>query len=179
VSSIYFISDGDSIKIGRSKDVTARMKDLSCGSARPLSLIASVNGHSKHESKVHAELADYRLNGEWFADCQEVRSAISRYVESGISVDSIEVETGPETEIVRRCRVAAELLVTRKMNAGLSKMEAYKAVSGEVGLEGQWLRKFIARDRSVKEPRVSVGFALLFAAGFLPDVVGPHIGKDP
>lgn len=81
---IYFISDGAAIKIGRSRDVKARLKDLNCGNARPLSLIASIEGHSKHEAAIHADLAEYRLHGEWFEDCTAVREALTKYEADGV-----------------------------------------------------------------------------------------------
>jgi hypothetical protein len=75
---IYFITDGVAIKVGRANNVASRLKDLNCGNSRQLTLVASVDGHSKEESSVHSELAEFRLGGEWFRDCKSVRSAIQR-----------------------------------------------------------------------------------------------------
>lgn len=168
---IYFITDGDAIKIGRSKDVEARMRDLLCGSARPFSLIGTVEGGPAHELKVHSDLSDFRVRGEWFADCPSVRGAIANYMQSGIQVN-IENNpgVGPDSEIVRRCRIAADLLITRVMQSGRSKMEAYEIVAKDIGTSWDWLRKFASGHPAAREPRISVGYALLESAGLL--VVG-------
>lgn len=164
---IYFVSDGSAIKIGRSRNVKSRIQELQGANAKPLALLGSVDGHSAHETKVHSELSSYRLSGEWFADCEPVRSAIARYMESGIEVEA-ELKTGPESEAVVRCRIAAQVLISRKMNAGQSKMQAYENLASEVGTNSEWLRKFMSKAPSgVKEPRLSVGLALLESAGLL------------
>jgi hypothetical protein len=83
MSNIYFISDGASIKIGRSKSVGARFRSLEIGNPNDLQLIACVDGGSSEEKAIHRELEQFRLRGEWFADCAQVREAIDRYRTNG------------------------------------------------------------------------------------------------
>lgn len=159
---IYFATDGYSIKIGRSRDVAARLKSLATGSARPLQLIATVYGDSQHETKVHNDLASHRLNGEWFKDCQTVRDAIAEYQVSGIAIAPTEDhQIDDEAAVVSECRAAGQKLVRLCERAGSSRMEAYEIVAAKVGTNATWLRKFLAGYSDAKEPRLSVGYALL------------------
>jgi hypothetical protein len=75
---VYFVQsiEGGPIKIGSAMDVERRLRDLQTGSSTTLKLLASVRGHKKLETWVHGTLAAYRLNGEWFSDCWEVREVM-------------------------------------------------------------------------------------------------------
>ena len=161
---IYFISDGSAIKIGRSEDVASRMKAIATGCARDLSLVATVEGASRHESKVHSELSRYRINREWFVDCDEVRSAIKRYQASGINVEALPAPT-TSAEIVKKCRAAGLLLISRMERDGHPKMQAYEMLAASVGARAQWLRKFLCGYPCSKEPGLAIGYSLLIQAG--------------
>jgi hypothetical protein len=161
MSVVYFATDGIAIKIGQSRDVETRLKALATGNSRPLQLIATVDGDTRHETQVHNELADYRLNGEWFEDCPEVRDAITQYQTSGIVITDDERAVVDEPRIVSECRDSGRRLVNICERAGASRMESYEIVAAKVGTNGTWLRKFLAGYEDVKEPRLSVGYALL------------------
>lgn len=78
-STIYFIgSDGGPIKIGYTKDITIRLRDLRLANALPLSLLASTNGRTKLEREYHARFAAHRLHGEWFAPHPDILAEIDR-----------------------------------------------------------------------------------------------------
>lgn len=65
----YAIADGVAIKIGRSEDPRARLKQLQTGNPRQLEVIGFIVGD--HEQRVHRFLSDSQANrcvGEWFAD---------------------------------------------------------------------------------------------------------------
>lgn len=158
---IYFISDGDAIKIGRARDVQARMKALAIGCSRPLSLLASVEGGPAHEAKAHTDLAAYRLNGEWFMDCAEVRNAIANYVSYGIDASEPEELVEDDAQIVTECRAAGLALLKKLESEGNSRMEAYEILAAKVGTNAEWLRKFLGGHRSAREPRLSIGYAIL------------------
>jgi hypothetical protein len=62
---IYFATDGQFIKIGRTtSSEISRMKSLSTGNARPLTILAVCPGMS--ESVIHKRFNKYRVRGEWF-----------------------------------------------------------------------------------------------------------------
>lgn len=81
---VYFIQAGKGhIKIGVSKDPEARLRELQVGaSGRELVLLATLPFRSREEAfemekYLHAELAKFRINGEWF------KRAITRHLRSG------------------------------------------------------------------------------------------------
>ncbi|MEN3229214.1 GIY-YIG nuclease family protein [Methylorubrum rhodesianum] len=82
---LYFADDGfGSIKIGISADVHRRLAGLGVASPRSLNLIGDVAGDRSQERQVHNALADYRISGEWFRDCDVVRELISRVLAAGL-----------------------------------------------------------------------------------------------
>ena len=77
VGFVYFVSDGEAIKIGKANDPKRRLGGIQTGTARPLSLLGVVPGGRRMERRIHREFQAHRLRGEWFADCAEIRSYIS------------------------------------------------------------------------------------------------------
>lgn len=75
MSRVYFIQDGDAIKIGIGLDPDRRMKDLQAGNPRKLSLIGSYIGTD--ELALHKKFAEYRIHREWFRDNSELRALIA------------------------------------------------------------------------------------------------------
>lgn len=63
---VYFISDGEHIKIGIAADPTGRLRDLQVGNARRLTLLRVVNGPRGLEDRLHRRFAGDRVRGEWF-----------------------------------------------------------------------------------------------------------------
>lgn len=76
--TIYFISDGESVKIGYTKDKTPekRLSQLQTGNANRLNLIGFVPGDTLAEKAIHSDLAKYRKQGEWFSLCPPVSDYI-------------------------------------------------------------------------------------------------------
>ena len=70
---VYFISDGDAIKIGLSKTPKGRLRTLQTGHPRELVLLASLEGSRRLEREIHERFANLRLRGEWFRDDGEIR----------------------------------------------------------------------------------------------------------
>lgn len=154
---IYFVSDGDAIKIGRAKDVGLRIRDLQCGSSRELTLIGTTEGGSAEERHAHVTLSEHRLAGEWFKDCEAVRDAIASFMDFGIQVVQDQPRK-PDSDILAKCRAAASLLVQNEVRNGYPKMEAYSRVSDMIGVSSAWMRYFVG---GRGEPRFSEGLALL------------------
>lgn len=63
---VYFIACGDLVKIGKTFDIEARIRDLQCGSPVLLTLLKTTPGYSELESALHNHFADRRRHGEWF-----------------------------------------------------------------------------------------------------------------
>lgn len=75
--TVYAITDGECIKIGISKDVRSRIKELQTGNPRNLVLWGEFDADGSDEvveAELHLKLAGHRVRGEWFWDCEEVRN---------------------------------------------------------------------------------------------------------
>jgi hypothetical protein len=73
---VYWIQEGADgpIKIGRTRDVWKRRKELQTGNSRPLNVLATVTGDGQTERALHSTFAHLRLMGEWFrADSELVQ----------------------------------------------------------------------------------------------------------
>lgn len=69
---VYFISDGQFIKIGVAKDVGSRIRDLQVANARQLELIAVIPCKDDRCAKqlemyLHNVYSRWRISGEWFS----------------------------------------------------------------------------------------------------------------
>lgn len=103
MSYVYFISDGGkSIKIGFSTDVATRFGSIATMSPVALSLIGAVPGTRPQEQALHRELAAFRLNGEWFQDCQDVRRRIDEVLRDGLpALESSDSRHSVAVEVAR------------------------------------------------------------------------------
>ena len=75
---IYFMQSLDKIKIGyTSNRVFERKRQLETGNPHGIVGIGTVQGNKDHEKKIHTQLEQYIIHGEWVKDCPEVRQYIS------------------------------------------------------------------------------------------------------
>lgn len=95
--TVYFISSGDRIKIGFSKNVERRIAALTPYVHPEPVLIGTIVGEKKVEQAIHAHLAAYRLNNEWFRDCDEVRRSIRNFILADKNIE-------PEVKFTRHVR---------------------------------------------------------------------------
>ena len=64
---IYFISDGEYLKIGyTSGDVETRISALQIGNARKLQLVGYIDGGRETEAILHRVFHEFNVGGEWF-----------------------------------------------------------------------------------------------------------------
>lgn len=63
---VYFITDGNYIKIGKADDVGQRLIQLQTGNPNKLSILYSMIGEYDLEKTIHDFYKDYRVEGEWF-----------------------------------------------------------------------------------------------------------------
>lgn len=67
--AVYFITDGNAIKIGYTQyfDAKQRIAQLQTANPRPLRVLGvRPDGTPENERMLHRELRKYRLRGEWF-----------------------------------------------------------------------------------------------------------------
>lgn len=74
--ALYFISDGEHVKIGIAFDPVKRLAGLQTGSPRQLSLVGSWDmgegvSAGSVERRLHSRLSHCKVGGEWFAVSEE------------------------------------------------------------------------------------------------------------
>ncbi|MES2602127.1 MAG: GIY-YIG nuclease family protein [Pseudomonadota bacterium] len=99
---VYFLEGGGRIKIGHSRDVAARVRNIATSSPIKLGLLGSVDGSHKVEKAVHRMLAEHRVKGEWFVDCPQVRAVLDLMREHGSGVIPLEPPKPPPQEETRK-----------------------------------------------------------------------------
>ena len=71
---IYFIRrESNFVKIGYSKDVTKRIKELQTASPTPIKVLAVLPGGYKTERELHNLFYKHRKEGEWFKLVREIK----------------------------------------------------------------------------------------------------------
>jgi hypothetical protein len=82
---VYFVSDGEHIKIGRAVNVVARLRGMQTGSAKPLTILATFLTAESIETELHRRFKAARVTGEWYRPVPELLTFIER-VKSGADV---------------------------------------------------------------------------------------------
>jgi hypothetical protein len=77
-SNVYFISDGELVKIGTASNIPNRMDSLQTGNPKRLKLLAHTTGGHKTEAKYHVMFADCRISGEWFKMSKMIEAEVNR-----------------------------------------------------------------------------------------------------
>lgn len=80
--NIYFVRGDDKVKIGFSKDVESRIKDLQASSPLELSLLLTIKGTTKTENELHDRFDKYRIRGEWFRYEGELEEFVAASVQA-------------------------------------------------------------------------------------------------
>lgn len=72
-SWVYFITDGEAIKVGWAKNVERRLWLLQTSHHKPLSVLRTLRGDRVLEKQFHRRWKEHRIRGEWFRDAKEIR----------------------------------------------------------------------------------------------------------
>lgn len=65
---VYFITDGENIKIGHTSNITNRIAALQIGNAKFIEVVLTIDNASKDvENSLHKYYNKYHLSGEWFS----------------------------------------------------------------------------------------------------------------
>lgn len=75
--SVYFVQDGDAIKIGIGMDPAFRLTHLQVGNPRLLTLLGSYKASRTEESALHERFKSHHIRGEWFRDHPALRELIA------------------------------------------------------------------------------------------------------
>lgn len=83
-TSIYFAKSGHRIKIGVSKNVERRLREVGAHLAEPIELLLAAPGGIEAETAIHRALFAHHIRGEWFYDNGEVRDLARNFSERGL-----------------------------------------------------------------------------------------------
>jgi DNA-binding XRE family transcriptional regulator len=73
---VYFIKQGDYVKIGFTNRFKTRLTQLQVSSPIRLEVLAIIDGDKSDEQKLHEQFKHISSNGEWFMQCDELKSFI-------------------------------------------------------------------------------------------------------
>jgi len=79
---IYFIKAGNCVKIGYSKNPTARLKELQTGNSKKLKLLCTIPGDFKTEAALHEVYKANKQQGEWFSYTGKLKNSIIWYTQN-------------------------------------------------------------------------------------------------
>lgn len=82
---VYFISVPGRVKVGFTTRPDSRIREIARHTEQAPMLIGTIAGSIPLERAIHARLSSYRIRGEWFDDCDDVRSVIARLLHDGPS----------------------------------------------------------------------------------------------
>lgn len=86
-SSIIYaaqMGEGGPVKIGKTKDLDARIQSLQTGSPHEIMILVFVVAPDEIEKQLHAYLDEFRMNGEWFKPSKEVLETVEIIRSTGI-----------------------------------------------------------------------------------------------
>lgn len=85
---LYLILDNHNnlLKIGRSKNVRARLKQHQTSCGRPLTLLYHIKGKGDMEQSLLERFSQYRTSGEWFANKKEIVNVFNKLSKKGGNV---------------------------------------------------------------------------------------------
>jgi hypothetical protein len=87
---LYFLECGEFVKIGTTKDIKYRLKELQCGNPYDVRIICFfANKTFRDEFYIHAKLKEYRHCGEWFALPENMINEI-KSLPNGAGLEDIE-----------------------------------------------------------------------------------------
>lgn len=75
---IYFLSDGEYVKIGFSDNVTKRISQIQTANPKDLSVELIIDGDYAFEQKIHNDLKEFSVKGEWFYYSDSVKKYIDK-----------------------------------------------------------------------------------------------------
>lgn len=74
---IYFIESRGFIKIGWTQNWRNRISNLQSASPEPITVLALLARPQIYERTMHKKFAAFRVRGEWFVDCKEIREHLA------------------------------------------------------------------------------------------------------
>lgn len=87
---LYFITDGEHVKIGRANNVYQRVINLQSGNPRQIWLTDVFKDKGYKEQELHRKLERFRKSGEWFWLSDEVERILQEFRNENTQVIDID-----------------------------------------------------------------------------------------
>lgn len=87
---IYLIKSGEYVKIGFSENINKRLSILQTGNPIKMEIIDYKEGNKIDEGILHSLCKEFRIRGEWFKDCDQVREIFKNYISK--KLDNIKIQ---------------------------------------------------------------------------------------
>ena len=128
---IYFLTDGEAIKIGFAKDPVSRLSELQVSHHFELVILATIASPKYREKILHQRFQKHHIRGEWFWIHQDILDLIDDMDETG---QVIEFET--HVEDLRRKNLDARLakIDARRRSRTLPTRSRDQCVTGGLAL---------------------------------------------
>lgn len=76
---VYFVgAEVGPVKIGHSRNIPKRIKDIQWGSPQKMELLAVAPGGQRAEARYHKRFFRHRMHGEWFSRTPEIEREIDK-----------------------------------------------------------------------------------------------------
>lgn len=150
---IYFVgTEGGPIKIGKAKNVKARLAGIQTGSPYKLEILGVMMGRESLEGALHKRFSKHRLEGEWFARCDEILEFIANHTLASefAYLKRLDDDAGVQTLKEELSRRNAELKKRMKMEERERVQAARKAVVKRLSrlitemVVGAWAEQVVA-----------------------------------
>lgn len=106
---IYFLSDGEHVKIGFSDNVKVRIPDIRVSNPKDLSVELVIDGDYAFEQKIHNDLKKYHVRGEWFYYSEVVKQYIDKLKSGDLRWSLGLLNQERELNALKKARVKARL----------------------------------------------------------------------
>lgn len=113
MTKIYFICDGDFVKIGISDNPEKRLSHLQTSNPKKLTLLYTMDGNETLEKLLHSIFSQYRVRGEWFEYTGSLYEFIYLSIEEGYTFTKINPDHSPgmfKAEIPEEGKIDLEIL---------------------------------------------------------------------
>lgn len=124
---IYIVENASGLfKIGYSIRPKRRLSQLATSTAEQLTLRAAFPGTIGEERELHEALAPWRVEREWFSDCQPIRALIGAGIQAGGG------ERGDaQHPLVAYSKASNHTISDIAAKAGCSRMSLHRIINGE------------------------------------------------
>lgn len=164
---VYFIASGETVKVGRTTDLRARLMALQTANPVALRLVGAIPGGAVFEASAHAELSSFRISGEWFQFSTFSERMIEKMLSRGgvLGTDALSLtddaprDTLDEEPYIRQCKDALDDIVRYFRNQGQTVAQCLASASRATGISysAAWALQY----RRPKHMSAAQYFALL------------------